>query len=258
MTRFSTAFLVVSLVLPLVAGCQGTTGTISSSSSILGSARLWKSDRPTLLIGPEAAAQAPPPPELPPPEAARLAFHTAQEFEKNGRLPEAIQFYEKARGHDPALRLATARRLAVLYDLTADFPKADAEYALLLQAHPKDADLLNDLGYSYYSRGQWNISEQYLRQAVQLQPHHKKAWINLGLACAQQGKVDESLHAFQQAVSPAQAHCNLAFILAAQGHREQALQHYRTALQLDPSLRLAQAALGRLSPPASEEPPSAP
>jgi tetratricopeptide (TPR) repeat protein len=258
MTRCSTAVGLASLLLPLVAGCQGTAGTIHSGSGLLSSARLWKSDPPALLIGPEAAAQAPPPPELPAAEAARLAFRTAQEFEKNGRIPEAIQFYEKARSHDPALRLQAARRLAVLYDLTGDFPKADAEYALLLQTYPKDADLLNDLGYSHYCRGQWSTSEHYLTQAVQLQPQHKKAWINLGLARAQQGKVEESLHAFQQAVSPAQAHCNLAFVLAAQGQREQALQHYRTALQLDPSLRLAQAALARLSPPSAEGPASTP
>jgi tetratricopeptide (TPR) repeat protein len=259
MNRFPTVTGLTSLWLSLLTGCQGTTGVLDmGSGGILGQARLWKSDPPALLIGPEAAAQAPPPPELPAPEAARLAFRTAQEFEKNGRIPEAIQFYEKARSHHPELRLAAARRLAVLYDLSGDFPKADAEYAELLRAFPKDADLLNDLGYSHYCRGQWNISEQYLTQAVQLQPQHKKAWINLGLARAQQGKVEESLQAFQQAVSPAQAHCNLAFVLAAQGHREQALHHYRTALQLDPSLRLAQAALARLSHSTAETPSSHP
>lgn len=246
MPRLLVAVVITALTLSTLVGCQGTMAGHTSNSGLLNNASLWKAETPRLLIGPEAAAQAPPPPELPPAEAARLALRTAQEFEKNGRLPEAIQFYEKARAHDPALRWTTARRLAVLYDLTGNFPKADAEYAELLRAFPKDADLLNDVGYSHYCRGQWSIAEQHLTQAVQLQPQHKKAWVNLGLARAQQGKIEESLQAFQQAVPPAEAHCNLAFVLAAQGDHAAALQHYQQALQLNPGLTLAQAAVARL------------
>jgi len=235
------------LLFLLLIGCQGTAGTLPTESSLLGNSRLWKSPTPSLLIGPEAASQAPPPPELPPTEAARLALRTAQEFEKHGRIPEAIQFYEKARSHDPALVHTVARRLAVLYDLSGQFTQADTEYQRLLQHSPQDPDVLNDLGYSHYCRGNWSSAEHYLRQAVQRQPQHKKAWINLGLALAQQGKTDESLQAFCQAVPLAQAHCNVAFVLATQGQHTQALQHYRHALQLDPSLPLAQAAVARLS-----------
>jgi Tfp pilus assembly protein PilF len=242
--RLITTLLTVS-VLPAL-GCQGFSTTAVPAGGSQSRIPLWKTATPQLLIGPEAAAQAPPPPELPPTEAARLAFRTAQEFEKHGRILEAIQFYEKARAHDPAFRLSAARRLAVLYDLSGNFSQADQEYAQLLQATPRDADLLNDIGYSHYCRGEWASAEHYLTQAVQFQPQHKKAWINLGLARAQQGQIDQSLQAFQQAVSPAEAHCNVAFILATQGNFTAALQHYQQALQLQPGLKLAQMAVARL------------
>ncbi|MDW8242886.1 MAG: tetratricopeptide repeat protein [Thermogemmata sp.] len=249
----------------LLTGCHGAGAnglfTNNTSGGLLTNARLWKENPPTLLIGPEAAAQAPPPPELPPAEVARLALRTAQEFEKNGRIPEAIQFYEKARAHDPGLRLVAGRRLAVLYDLSGQFAQADAQYGELLRAFPKDADLLNDIGYSHYCRGQWSTAEQHLLRAVQLQPQHKKAWVNLGMARAQQGRIEESLQAFQQAVSPAEAHCNVAFVLAAQGKHTEALRHYQQALQLNPGLTLAQAALSRLSSAPGEKlsfPPTGP
>src|SRR5262249_25321510 len=130
-----------------------------------------------------------------------------------------------------------------------EFQKATDEYEALLKAHPKDADLLTDLGYSYYCRGDWANAEAYLAKAVQFDPKHKKAWVNLGLARAQQGKWDDSFQAFCQAVRPADAHCNVAFILAAQGKTDEAKAQYRQALSLDPSLRLAHDALAQLENP---------
>ncbi len=245
MIRRGTWIGLIAATLGGATGCHGLTSGRTGTDLLGATGHAGLSG---LLIGPEAAAQAPPPAELPAKETARIAFRTAQEFEKNGRIPEAIQFYEKARAHDPTLARAAGRRLAVLYDLSGEFGKADAEYAELLPHAPKDPDLLNDLGYSYYCRGQWSLAEQYLAQAVQLQPQHKKAWVNLGLARAQQGKWEESLAAFQQAVRPAEAYCNLAFVLAAQGRTAEAVAHYRRALELDPSLRLAQAALAKLEP----------
>lgn len=209
---------------------------------------------PGLLIGPQAAAEAPPPVELPVKEAVKLCLRTAQEYEKGGQVEPAIRLYEKARAGDPAAAAQAGRRLAVLYDKAGDFSKSAAEYEALLKARPKDADLLNDLGYSYYSRGDWATAEGYLAQAVQADPNHKRAWINLGLAQAQQGKFDEGFQAFCKAVRPADAHCNLAFVLAAQAKTEEAKGQYRQALALDPGLRVARSGLATLELPPGERP----
>ena len=129
-----------------------------------------------------------------------------------------------------------------------------AVYEALLKASHKDADLLNDLGYSHYSRGDWANASAVLAQAVQADPKHKKAWINLGLAQAQLGQFDASFQSFCHAVRPADAHCNVAFVLAAQGNLEDAKGQYRQALTLDPGLRLAQQALAQLERPAGAAP----
>jgi tetratricopeptide (TPR) repeat protein len=209
--------------------------------------------KPALLIGPDAIGKAPPPTELPNKESARLCIRTAQEYEKNGQTEEAIKLFEKARAIDPTIAKTCSRRLAVLYDSTGDFGKAMTEYEALLKANPKDADLHNDLGYSYYCRGEWANAESALLKAVQYDPNHKRAWINLGLTLAQLGKWDESFQAFCKVVRPAEAHSNFAFILAAQGKTIEAKAQYREALSLDPNLRVAQTALGRLERPQTPE-----
>ncbi len=220
-------------------GCKGVpTGTDATGDL-----------KPALLIGPDAINSASSPVELPNKESARLCLRTAQEYEKSGETEEAIRLFEKARAADPTTAKVASRRLAVLYDSTGDFGKAMTEYEALLKAHPKDADLLNDLGYSYYSRGDWANAESCLLKAVQFDPNHKRAWINLGLTQAQLGKWDESLQTFSKVVRPAEAHSNLAFVLAAQGKTAEAMAQYREALTLDPNLRAAQTALAHLDKP---------
>jgi tetratricopeptide (TPR) repeat protein len=220
-------------------GCL-TTGSIPDPDQQL---------KPGLLVGPEAIGKAAPPVELPAKESAKVCLRTAQELEMKGQTEEAIGLFEKARASDPGTAKVASRRLAVLYDKAGDFTKSTAEYEALLKANPKDADLLNDLGYSYYCRGDWTNAEAYLAKAVQQNPNHKRAWVNLGLARAQQAKWDESFQAFCQAVRPADAHCNIAFALAAQGKTEEAKAQYRQALTLDPGMQIARGALARLENP---------
>jgi Flp pilus assembly protein TadD len=212
--------------------------------------------KPALLIGPDATSKTAPPVELAAKDTGRLCLRAAQEFEKSfeqkgqdADLKNAVHLFEKARTTDPAHAKIASRRLAVLYDKAGEFQKATAEYEALLRANPKDADLLTDIGYSYYCRGDWTNAEVYLAKAVQLDPAHKKAWTNLGLALAQQAKWDESFQSFCHSVRPADAHCNIAFVLAARGNITEAKAQYRQALALDPGSRLAQGALARLENP---------
>jgi tetratricopeptide (TPR) repeat protein len=225
------------LGLVLCLGCRGPQTGVSPMDPV----------KPALLIGPEAGSTAAPPVELPTREGAKLCVRAAEEFEKNGQVEDAIRLYEKARTDDPVGAKGAARRLAVLYDRAGDFSKSGDEYEALLKAHPNDAELLNDLGYSHYCRGDWAAAETYLTRAVEADKNHKRAWCNLGLAQAQQGKLEEAFHSFTRAVRPAEAHCNIAFVLAAQGKVEDAKARYAEALRLDPALRRAQAATARLA-----------
>lgn len=200
------------------------------------------------LIGPDAGGHVPPA-ELPPKDAAVACLAAAQDLDRNGKVPEAILLYEKARSHDPKTTAAATRRLAVLYDLAGDFDKASAEYAALLQASPKDPQLLNDLGYSHYCRGDFPRAEQHLTQATTLDPNLKRGWINLGLVLAATDRPDAALAAFARAGTEAEARSNLAFALAAVGKKAEAMEQYRTALKLQPGLGVAQRGLDVLMNP---------
>jgi tetratricopeptide (TPR) repeat protein len=201
-----------------------------------------------MLIGPDAGGHTAPT-ELPPKEAAVACLAAAQELDKNGKVAEAVMLYEKARQQDPKVAAGVGRRLAVLHDLAGEFAKASAEYEPLLKATPRDPQLLNDVGYSYYCRGDFARAAEHLTQATSIDPSLKRAWLNLGLAVAAQGKLDEAFTAFQKAGSEAEARTNLAFALTAQGKTQEAVEQYNRALQLEPGLTQARAALDRLTNP---------
>src|SRR5262245_5241702 len=139
--------------------------------------------------------------EFSPGEHAKICFTTAESLEQGGKPVEAIGLYEKARQADPKLHQAT-RRLAVLYDQVGQFDKAVEEYQKAIKQFPKDPDLYNDLGYGYYCRGEWAEAEKSLRKALELNPKHERALMNLGMALGQQQRYQEALAYFERAVSP--------------------------------------------------------
>jgi Tfp pilus assembly protein PilF len=182
-------------------------------------------------------------------DAAALCLTLAHQVEQEGLEAEAARQYELARHYQPEVDVA--HRLAVLYDHLGSPALASAEYERAVEAHPNDADLLNDLGYSHYTHGQWAVAEQYLRRAVENNPQHQRAWSNLGMVLAQQGRTRESLEAFQHSVSPAEAQYNVGFLLAERGKTGEARAAYCEALRLQPDLAAAQLALAKLEGPAT-------
>jgi Tfp pilus assembly protein PilF len=172
--------------------------------------------------------------KLPDRESADILLKLAGDLEKNGYLGDAIAKLEMARQLDPKLKLN--HKLAVLYDLAGDERRAMTEFEAALKKAPKDADLLNDFGYCHYNRGRWAEAEAKYRAAIAAKPDHARANVNLGLALAQQGKIDEALAAFQKVNRPAEAKSNVAFVLAAQGKKDEARELYREALRMEPAL----------------------
>ena len=220
-------------ILAAPAGCQTLTPSKESRTEPIAE-----------LMPPADGKDEQPPPELPPKAAARACLACAEEMEKNGHEAEAIVFYEKARQNDAKAQVS--RQLAVLYDRQGDFQKAQEEYHKALKKTPRDADLLNDMGYGYYSRGRWAEAEKYLRQALAVKPQHEHATMNLGLCVGIQGRYDEARQLFQKVVTPAQVQCNLAFLYTINHKWPEARQAYQQALHIDPDIPLARAALAKL------------
>jgi len=173
--------------------------------------------------------------ELPLSDAARACLVTAQEMDQSGHDSEAIQLYERARQFNPKLSQC-GRRLALLYERNGHFAEARKEYEQALKTHPKDAELLNDYGYYQLQRGDLTEAEKTIRQSLDLKPKFKRAWGNLGLALAYQGRYDDAYQAFEKAAGPAEAHSNVGVILVQHGQPDAARKHLQQAITLNGEL----------------------
>ena len=127
---------------------------------------------------------------------------------------------------------------------------AEAAYAQALQAAPRDADLLNDVGYFHYECGDPKRAEDSLRQALEIDPKHRRAWINLGLVLGEQRRYDESYEAFARVLTPAEARSNVGVILARQGRHDEARSHIETARKFDSGTPALPKALAIVATPA--------
>jgi Flp pilus assembly protein TadD len=229
-------------MLTLIGGLLAQTGCMPSR---------FNSTTPVVPCLPSAAE--PQKDELPADEAARACLAAARNLDKAGNDVAAIAEYERVLQSDPG-NLQAMRRLAVLYDRQCQYAKADTYYRKLTQARPRDADVCNDWGYSYYLRNNWAEAEKHLRRALELQPAHPRALANLGMVLGQQGRYGDALASFRAAnVSEAEAHCNLAFVYWSKGRLLDARRECQSAQQLDSTCANAQAILAQLDRPRSTE-----
>ncbi|MGL4554945.1 MAG: tetratricopeptide repeat protein, partial [Gemmataceae bacterium] len=182
---------------------------------------------------------------LPAMESARACKAVAEGLAAQGHPEHAVDQLLKAREYDPKIEVSAS--LARLYARIGKDKLALDEFSRAADVSPKDADLLNDFGYYHYQRGNWAAAQTSLQKAVAANPKHERGWINLGLTLGQQSKYPESLEAFEKVVRPAEARCNLAFVLMTQTKYDKARELYTEALRLDPGLTLARSAVARLN-----------
>lgn len=128
---------------------------------------------------------------------------------KNNQLPDARLAYEKALEMSPD-NADVHRRLAIVADMQGRFSAADEHYQATLRLRPRDVDVLSDKGYSYILRGNAQQAELVLREALLIDPSHKKAMANLGALYAQQNRYPEALALFRAGGTESEAQQNIA------------------------------------------------
>lgn len=185
-----------------------------------------------------------------------LAQANVQEREK--RLIADIALLEKMREPGNPQAMHATRKLALLYEANGNFDRAEDEYKRLVQQNPKDADALAKLGDLFSRRGQWDAAEKWYRDALFVSPTHTSARANLGFTLAQKGNYDESLRELSQVVSPAEAYCEIAFVLKLKGKGQDALHAYEQALRLDPTMERARLEMLRIQQARHQETPTPP
>lgn len=175
----------------------------------------------------------------------RLAMGRLCESQNEG--DQARKAYESVLRTEP--KNATAlHRLAVMASKSGQYSQAQEFFDRALAIEPNSAELANDMGYNYFLQDRLPEAEQQLRRAVELKPDYKAAWTNLGMTLGQQQKLDESRAAFQKgAKTPAEVHCNMAYVFTQLYRFDDAQAAYRAALNQDPNLRAAAEGLLQVS-----------
>lgn len=160
----------------------------------------------------------------------RLALGRTAEQQQNWRAASTI--YRQLLEENPRHPEAT-HRLAILYDRQGDYEQSSQWFQRALKLKPGDPDLFCDIGYSHYSQGRYREAESHLKQAVAVAPDHARSHNHLGLVLAQKGDREGAFDAFRRAnCSPAQAHANLAVVLAINNHTQDARRHLLAAQHL--------------------------
>ena len=142
-----------------------------------------------------------------------------------------------------ASTVETYHQQAVQADREGRYAEAETDYKRALAGKPTDANIWNDLGYSYLLQGRIQEAELALGRAVALSPNDRRARNNLGIVLAQQGRTEEAMKEFRTAGTEAEAQRNLALAMRQRspvGTNSVALQ---PPIQSDPRNPIAQAAL---------------
>ena len=126
--------------------------------------------------------------------------------------------------------------------------EAEACYRRVLAAQPEHTDSLHLLGVIAYQVKRHDLAVKLISQAIKRNDHNPIYFSNLGNALKEQGKLDEAIAAYRQAirVKPdfADAHSNLGLALQEQGKLDEAIAAYRQAIGIKPDLAEAHSNLG--------------
>lgn len=155
---------------------------------------------------------------------------------------------QESRGHRLIRRLGDRRAWLALAAVglcaAADKPRnleqaLDAQRALVDQ-HPNDPRLLNDLGNLLVLAGSLQEAEQTYRRALERSPTDVTTRYNLALVLQERGHDRKAARQLEELIElephHAWAHYQLGTLYAAAGRRARALRHYERAFSLDRSL----------------------
>ena len=193
-----------------------------------------------------------------PPRRVWRALRSLRQQLPNGRPLTAVRI--AAQGDRVIVRDKHASWHPESGQVTFDFSVSDMarQVAPLAREAAKNAratpDVSSDewfqIGLECESVAAFTEAKAAYRRAVEIDPSHGEAHINLGRLLHADGRVAEAASHYRQAVVAASdnatAHYNLGVALQDLGRREQAIQAYQTAVRVDPEFADAHYNLAQL------------
>jgi tetratricopeptide (TPR) repeat protein len=170
------------------------------------------------------------------PEHADAHNNLGIDLANQGKLDEAIEHFRAALKFKPKYPSAHGH-LGNALALQHKLDEAIKEYRECLDLNPKDAQAHNNLGNALAEQGKLEEAVQNYRKALQLNSDNPEAYVNLGIVLGRLG-------------NQAEAHYNMGLGFALQGKRDEAIAHFREALRLKPDYPEAARQLESLSAPA--------
>ena len=108
----------------------------------------------------------------------------------------------------------------------------------ILKDFPQHANAIHLLGVIAYQVEEYKIATDLISRAIGIDSGQSLFYINLGNVLQEQGRLEESIQAYQQAIhlqpDHADAYSNLGVALQKQGKLEESIEAYQQAIHLQP------------------------
>ncbi|MBL7977518.1 MAG: tetratricopeptide repeat protein [Bacteroidetes Order II. Incertae sedis bacterium] len=184
------------------------------------------------------------------PENAFMAYWLGVAREKKNDSSGALAAYKSAATLQP-LFIEAQRKYANALALSGNVDRAIAVIEKALQKNPIHfADLWNNLGFLHMQKQNYPSAVQALTKAVQLDPNHTKALVNLGGALILTKQPDTALGYLERASrvdsQNSSIYGNIGYIYLQKGNKAKAKEMFQKVLRLNPNDQQAQLYLRQL------------
>lgn len=229
--RFLTCVLTASVSLLLLTGCGGSapSGRQAGAASAE-ELRARTAPRDDFEAGRDV------------PISADTHYAAGQFAEGQGNLPNAMDQYSKALKLDPKHKDALFRT-GIVQVKQRSFNAAIETFNRYVAATGGDATAYANLGFAYELSGRSTEAENAYRKGIQKDPTNPACRVNYGLLLARKERFNEAMLQMQTVLSEAEVHYNMASVYESLGRKEQAKLEYKKAIELEPTMRDAQARL---------------
>jgi Tfp pilus assembly protein PilF len=154
---------------------------------------------------------------------------------QEGRTADAAPEYERALTANPSYAKAHDNLALALVEL-GQLEEAARHFETSLALEPK-AEILSDLGFTMARLGRPEEALADYRKALQLDPNCASAHFNLAVAFTQAGQLEKAESHYREALRgkpTAETHNGLGYVLAGQGKTEEAIAEFRQAIAVNP------------------------